>query len=133
MAEKDNSSYEIHGDYFKQSGNVSISKMNSGTITGNAKVAGLLNEAAQEDLDQAVAEIQQLLVQLSETYPTETFAQKGEVADQTIQKIKNNPTLFKKVIKVIKAIGIETLAEAVDNPIFNIAKAGIEAALESES
>ena len=34
------------------------------------------------------------------------------------------------VIKVIKAMGVEALAEAVDNPIFNIAKAGIEAALE---
>ena len=87
----------------------------------------------KQSLAEAAAEIQQLLDQLSQEYPTETFAEKGAVADKTIQEIKDNPTRWQKVIKVIQAMGIEALAEAVDNPIFNIAKAGIEAALESES
>ena len=106
---------------------------NKGNISGDIKVAEVINEAAQQDLAQAAADIQQLLDQLSQTYPTATFAEKGAVADKTIEEIKNNPTLLRKVINVIKAMGIEALAEAVDNPIFNIAKAGIEAALELES
>ncbi|MGK7894259.1 MAG: pentapeptide repeat-containing protein [Xenococcus sp. (in: cyanobacteria)] len=115
-----------------QKGNFGIGQMSGGTISGNAKVAGVINEAAQQDLAQAAAEIQQLLDQLSKTYPTENPLEQMTVGVKLAEEIKNNPTRWQKVINVIKAMGIEALAEAVNNPIFNIAKAGIEAALESE-
>ncbi len=93
-------------------------------------IAGEYNEAAKQDLTQAAAaEIQQLLDQLAQDNPTKTFAEKGAVADIVVGEIVNNPSRWQKVIKVIKAMGIEALAEALDNPIFNIAKAGIEEAL----
>ncbi|MGK7894403.1 MAG: pentapeptide repeat-containing protein [Xenococcus sp. (in: cyanobacteria)] len=131
MANRDH--YEIKGNYYDQKGNVRIGHISGGTISGNAKVAGVINEAAQQDLAQAAAEIQQLLDQLSKTYPTKTSSEKMVVGTKLTEEIENNPTRWQKVINVIKAMGIEAVAEAVDNPIFNIAKAGIEAALESES
>ncbi|MDJ0899670.1 MAG: hypothetical protein QNJ55_12750 [Xenococcus sp. MO_188.B8] len=131
--EKGNYNENIKGNYYEQKGNFGIGHMSGGTISENAKVAGIINKAMQQDLAQSAAEIQQLLDQLSKTYSTKTFAEKGAVADQLLEKIKNNPTRWQKVINVIKAMGVEALAEAVDNPIFNIAKAEIEATLESES
>ena len=128
MAEKDNSNYEIKGNYYNQSGNIGIGH-NENAISENAKVAGVINEAAQQDLAQAAGEIQQLLDQLSQTYPTKTTSEKMAVGTKLTEEIENNPTRWQKVINVIKAMGIEAVAEAVDNPIFNIAKAGIEAAL----
>ena len=103
---------------------------NDGEISGNAKVAAVINEAAPQDLTQAAAEIQKLLNQLEKDNPTETTPEKMKVGTKLVEEISNNPNKWQKVIKVIKAMGVEALAEAVDNPIFNIAKAGIEAALE---
>ncbi|MEM9274385.1 MAG: pentapeptide repeat-containing protein [Cyanobacteria bacterium P01_F01_bin.143] len=120
------------GNTYNQSGNIGIGH-NQGNISGNTKIAGVINESAQQDLTAAATEIQQLLDQLSKTYPTKKYAEKMEVGAKLIEEIENNPTRWQKVINVIKAMGIEALAEAVDNPIFNIAKAGIEAAVESES
>ena len=131
--EKGNYNENIEGNYYEQQGNFGIGHMSGGTISGNAKVAGVINEAAPQDLAQAAAEIQQLLGQLSKTYPTENTLEQMTVGVKLAEEIKNNPTRWQKVINVIKAMGIEAVAEAVDNPIFNIAKAGIEAALESES
>ena len=103
---------------------------NEGEISGNAKVAVVINEAAQQDLTQAAAEIQKLLKQLEKDNPTETTPQKMTVGAKLVEEISNNPDKWHKVIKVIKAMGVQALADAVDNPIFNIAKAGIETALE---
>ncbi|MDJ0903340.1 MAG: COR domain-containing protein [Xenococcus sp. MO_188.B8] len=121
----------IKENTYNQSGNIGIGH-NEGTISGNAKIAGVMNEAVQQDLAEAALEIQQLLDQLSKTYPTKTLAQKGAVADKTIEEIKNNPALLKKVTQAIDASGINKLAEVVDRPIFNLAKDDIEVALESE-
>ncbi|MEM7760115.1 MAG: hypothetical protein AAF298_18620, partial [Cyanobacteria bacterium P01_A01_bin.40] len=117
------------GNTYNQSGNFGIGH-NEGEIKGNAKIGGVINKAAQQDLQQAATEIQQLLEQLSQDNPTETTAQKMVVGAQVVEVISNNPSRWKKPIKVIKAMGIEALAEAIDNPIFNVAKAGLEDALE---
>ena len=110
-----------------QTGNFGIGNMSGGSISGNAKVGGVINEADKQDLTQAAAEIQQLLEQLSKTYPTETFAEKGAIADMTIQEIENNPTLKQKIISSLKAMGIEAFMEAIDHPVANVLRAGIEA------
>ena len=100
---------------------------NQGDIKGNAKVALVINEAAQQDLTQAAVEIQKLLEQLSKDNPTETFAEKGAIADMTIQEIENNPTLKQKIISSLRAMGIEAFMEAIDHPVANVLRAGIEA------
>ena len=121
-----NVSSQSSGNTYHQSGNIGIGH-NEDKIKGNAKVAGVINEAAQQDLKQAAAEIQQLLEQLSKTNPTETLSQKAVVAEKTIENIENNPTLKQKIIKAIKAMGIEAFMEAIDHPIANVLRAGIEA------
>lgn len=55
--------------YYEQNGNIGIGHMGGGEIKDNVKVAGVMNEAQQANLAEAAAEIQQLLEQLSETYP----------------------------------------------------------------
>ncbi|MEM9275837.1 MAG: hypothetical protein AAGA80_23185 [Cyanobacteria bacterium P01_F01_bin.143] len=116
-----------------QKGNFGIGHMSGGTISENAQIAGRIKEAASQDLAQAATEIRQLLDQLSQTYPTNTTSEKMIVGAKITEEIENYPTRWQKAINVIKAMGIEAVAEAVDNSILNIAKAGIEAALDSES
>ena len=56
----------------EQKGNFDISYISKDEIIGNAKVAVVINEAEQKNLADAAQEIQQLLEQLSENYPTNT-------------------------------------------------------------
>ncbi len=126
-----NVSSQSSGNTYHQSGNIGIGH-NEGEIKGNAKIAGVINEAAQQDLTQAAEEIQQLLEQLSKTNPTETLSQKAVVAEKTIESIENNPTLKQKIINAIKAMGIEAFMEAIDHPVANVLRAGIEAYREPQ-
>ncbi|MBW4536812.1 MAG: pentapeptide repeat-containing protein [Pleurocapsa minor HA4230-MV1] len=114
------------------SGNFGIGHMNGGEIKDNAKVAGVINEAEQQNLAQAAAEIQHLLEQLSETYPTTTGKERNIVIGKAVDQIENNPTLKAKVINALKAFGIETFKEAVNHPLINILVATIEGWQEAE-
>ncbi len=114
------------GDIYKQSGNFGIGHMSGGEIKDNAIVAGVFNEAQQQNLAQAATEIQQLLEQLSKTYPTTTYKEKMAVVGEAVDQIENNPTLKAKVINALKAGGTEALKEAIDHPLVNILVATIE-------
>ncbi|MGC1247713.1 MAG: Uma2 family endonuclease, partial [Spirulinaceae cyanobacterium] len=61
------------GDNIRQQGNFGIGNMSGGEIK-DSKVAGVINEAEQQNLAQAAAEIQRLLEQLENSYSTETTA-----------------------------------------------------------
>ena len=137
LIDQGNYNERIEGNYSEQKGDnnamTNITQTHSGSgdnVAGNKNVTNNYNS---QDLAQAAADIQALLKQLEETNPTKTTSQKMAVGLKLTEEIENNPTRWQKVINVIKAMGIEAVAEAVDNPIFNIAKAGIETALESES
>lgn len=84
------------------------------------------NHTAQQNLAEAAAEIQQLLKQLEQSYPTETLTQKAVVAEEAIKRIENNPTLKERVIGALKSAGKETFKEAVAHPLVNVLMAGIE-------
>lgn len=84
------------------------------------------NYAPEQSLTEAAAEIHQLLDQLSETYPTETDSQKDVVADEAIKQINNKPNLKKRIVNVIKAMGVEALKEAIDHPVANVLVAGAQ-------
>jgi len=85
------------------------------------------NHAAQQNLAEAAAEIQQLLKQLEQSYPTETLTQKAVVAEEAIKRIENNnPSLKERVIGALKSAGKEAFKEAVDHPLVNVLMAGIE-------
>lgn len=84
------------------------------------------NYAPEQNLTEAAEEIQQLLEQLTQTYPTVTFSQKAVVADEAIKQINNNPSLKERIINVIKAMGVEALKEAIDHPLANVLVAGVQ-------
>lgn len=90
------------------------------------------NQAQQQSLTEAAAEIQTLLEQLSQTYPTETLTEQAIVAEQALDRIENNPTLKKRVIEVIQAMGVEAFREFIDHPVVNVLLAGIEKWKESK-
>ena len=85
-----------------QQGNFGIGIMSGGEIKGNAKVAGVINEAEEQDLAEAVAEIQALLQQLEQTYPTNTTTEQMVVATKVIEQIESNPTWKQKAYAAFK-------------------------------
>lgn len=80
----------------------------------------------KQNLAEAAAEIQQLLRQLEETYPTTTPREKQIVVAEAIERIKSNPTLKARVVGALKAGGTEALKELVDHPLINILVAALE-------
>ena len=130
---KGNYNENIEGNYYEQSGNFGIGHMSGGEIKEGAKVAGVINEAEKQNLADAATEIQQLLKQLSETYPTTTIREKNKVVIEAVDQIENNPTLKAKVINALKAGGTEAFKEAIDHPLVNILVATIEGWQDAES
>ncbi|NJN13982.1 MAG: hypothetical protein HC815_41370, partial [Richelia sp. RM1_1_1] len=69
------------------------------TFNGSTQVGdgNTQNINQQQTLLEAAKEIQQLLNQLSQTYPTTTTTEKMEVATTAIQHIENNSNLRQRV------------------------------------
>ena len=120
------------GDKYEQKGNFGIGHMSGGEIQEGAKVAGVINEAQKQNLADAAQEIQQLLEQLSEAYPTTTSREKNIVVGEAVDQIESNPTLKAKVINALKAGGTEAFKEAIDHPLVNILVATIEGWQDAE-
>ena len=106
----------IEGNYYEQKGNFGIGHMSGGEIKDNAKVAGVINEAEQQNLAQAAADIQALLKQLEETYPTDTTLGKVAIANEAIQHIDNDPKLTQRILSALKAGGTSALDSLLDHP-----------------
>ena len=104
------------------------------TMTGNRNIhmgGGNYNERIQRDyvqgnyyaagqpqsLAQAAAEIQLLLKQLEQTYPTTTISQQMVVAAEAVNRIENNPLLKERVINAVKSGGLAAFEKAIDNPV----------------
>ncbi len=85
------------------------------------------NYAKQKSLTETAQEIQALLDQLSQTYPTQTFQEKGKMADVALAQINANPTLKAKLMAVIKAMSIESVKQALNHPVAEILIAGVGA------
>lgn len=93
------------------------------------QIGGTIHNYAPEQkqsLDEAAAEIHQLLEQLAQTYPTETLSQQEVVEQEVKRQINNNPTLKERIVNVIKAMGVEALKEAIDHPLANVLVAGVQ-------
>ena len=70
----------------------------------------------QQTLAESAAEIQQLLDQLSQTYPTDTTKGKMAVAAAAIEQIENNHTLTERILGALKAGSIQALGQALNHP-----------------
>lgn len=69
---------------------------------------------------EAAKEIQELLDQLSQTYPTTTVADKSAVAAKAMEEIEKQPDVKKKVLKALKAGGVAAVMELTNNPVVKI-------------
>ncbi len=97
------------------------------------QIGGILNDySSKQSLDEAAAEIQQLLKQLEETNPTTTETEKMMISAKAADEIKNNPTLKARVIGALKSGGTEAFKEAVDHPLVNVLVAIIEGWMQAE-
>ena len=74
-------------------------------------------------LAHAAKEIQDLLEQLSETYPTTTTKEQRTVAAEAIARIESNPTLRQRVINAAKGGALEALKQT---PVGKIVAAAID-------
>ncbi|MHC0061314.1 pentapeptide repeat-containing protein [Nostoc sp. UIC 10890] len=110
-------------------GLVNADTVNAHQIGGNITN---YNPEQKQNLAQAAAEIQQLLNQLSQTYPTTTTSQKMTMVARAVDEIENNPTLKVRVIGALKAGGTEAFKELIDHPLVNILLASIEGWQEAE-
>jgi phosphoenolpyruvate-protein kinase (PTS system EI component) len=93
------------------------------------QIGGTINNYSpkqKQNLAEAAAEIQKLLEQLAENYPTETLTQKAAVAEEALQIIESNPTLKQRVVSAIQAMSLEALMQLIDHPVANILREGIE-------
>ena len=81
-------------------------------------------------LAEAAKEIQQLLDQLSQNYPTTTVADKATVAAKAMEEIEKKPDTKGKIIKAVQAGGIAALIELTNNPVVRILAPMLESLLE---
>lgn len=122
------SSFNLQGAQFA-GGLVNADTLNAGQIGGNITN---YNPEQKQNLAQAAAEIQQLLKQLGQTYPTATTSQKMSVVAKAVDEIENNPTLKARVIGALKAGGTEAFKELIDHPLVNILLASIDGWQDAE-
>ncbi|NER98971.1 MAG: pentapeptide repeat-containing protein [Symploca sp. SIO1B1] len=69
-----------------------------------------------KSLADAAKEIQSLLDQLSQTYPTDTTAAKLDLANKAIQQIEDNPSLAQRIIRALSAGSTSALEQFLNHP-----------------
>ncbi|NEQ69884.1 MAG: hypothetical protein F6K21_31200, partial [Symploca sp. SIO2D2] len=90
---------------------------NSGAMgvlaTGDSTVSDVkveqtnIETKADKSLADAAKEIQELLTELEQTYPTNTVPEQMVVVQEAIQRIENNPTLKQRVIAALQGGTVE--------------------------
>jgi hypothetical protein len=89
----------------------------SGGIAGENYTGDVIhNYAPDKNLAEAAAEIQQLLDQLSKTYPTGSTSEKIELASKAFEEIEKNKSLGQRIIIALKAGGSSALEQSLSHP-----------------
>jgi hypothetical protein len=96
----------------QQTGNFGVG-VNQDGIQGHATVAGILNEAEQQNLTEIITEVQAIITPLVQTYPNNPTTQ----GIKAIEAIEKNPNLKQKLINAAQKGGTEFLKKSFDNPI----------------
>ena len=105
----------------KQAGNFGVG-VNQGEIKDNAKVAGILNEAEQQNLTEIITEVQAIITPLAQTYPNNPTTQ----GIKAIEAIEKNPNLKQKLIEAAKKGCLEAFKKSLDNPVGALIGGAIE-------
>ena len=90
------------------------------------------NYSPDKSLAEAAAEIQQLLDQLSKTYPTITETAEG-TSELVNQEIFRNPTLKERILSALKNGGATALQEMISHPMASVLIAAVEGLRESDN
>ena len=104
--------------------NIGINNMSGGKIN-NSKVAGVINEAEQQNLAQAAEEIQQLLEQLEKSYSTEITTGKMGLATEDVTQIENNPALKGEIVRALKAGSFAAMEKLLNHPTASFVAAAL--------
>ena len=99
------------------SGNIGIAHMSGGAIQDRAKIAGVINEAEEKNLNQLVEEIQDLLSTLEQTNPSNTRKEKFDIADKAIEHIKKDYNLAQRIISALEKGLIDYLKARLISPV----------------
>jgi hypothetical protein len=70
----------------------------------------------KQNLAEAAKEIQQLLTQLDQSYPTDTVAGQMQVAQEVMKEIEQNMPLGDRLLSAIRAGGTEALKQTLNHP-----------------
>jgi hypothetical protein len=99
-------------------------KVQIGTVRGDA-VAGnkIVNE---QNLAEAAKDIQDLIEQLAQTYPTDTMPAKVGFANAIVQHIDANASLSQRLLSAGRAGSIAALGQALNHPLASFVIAAIE-------
>jgi L-fucose mutarotase/ribose pyranase (RbsD/FucU family) len=103
---------------------------NTGEVGSISNSVNKMTTEEKKTLAEAAAEIQQLLDQLSQTYPTKTYVEKHAVATKAMKEIEQKPDVKGKVLKALKAGGVAALMELTNNPVVKILTPMLESLLE---
>ncbi|NEQ37470.1 MAG: hypothetical protein F6K40_14820 [Okeania sp. SIO3I5] len=91
------------------------------------------NEFQQQDVAEAAKDIQELLKQLDETYPSDTTAGKMKIATEVITQIDNNPTKEQRMLSAMKAGGVTAVEQLINHPASSFIIAALEDWQKSKS
>ena len=110
---------ESSGDTYDQKGLVGTGhqSIKIRTVKDHAKGVEIINESQQQNLPEAVAQVQKILQQLSQSYPTNTTTEQMIVATETIKKIESDPNLKQKLISATTSGTLAAIEKALDNPV----------------
>ncbi|NEP46962.1 MAG: hypothetical protein F6K35_50375 [Okeania sp. SIO2H7] len=108
---------EKSDNIFHQSCQFGIGQMSGGEIKDQAKVGGIINEGEQQNLAEAVAQVQRILDQLSQTYPANTVTEKMVIATEAIKEIEADPTLKQRLLNAAREGGLAAIEKVLDNPV----------------
>ncbi len=118
MANKESGNIEVHGN---------VGNLGNQDRSNNSAIVTQHNYGEGQNLTEAAAEIQQLLEQLSQTYPTNTLVEQAVVGTKAIEEIENNPSLKQRTIATLKASSIEAFVQLIHHPVINVMRSGFEA------
>jgi hypothetical protein len=113
--------------------NTHIHQHGLGDNIAGDKVLGDKNQTQinnNPDLAQAARDIKALLDELSEEYNPNSDKGQTKIKESAWAQIKQNPQIKQRTLKALKAVGEETLEQAIDHPVAKVAIKGIQAFLE---
>ncbi|NEN88592.1 MAG: hypothetical protein F6K48_06535 [Okeania sp. SIO3H1] len=124
---------EIHGAVSIK-GEIYGSASSGGEIYGfagkgeikDSKIAHTIYESQEQNLAQAAKDIQELLAQLDETYPSDTTMDRMKIATEVITQIDNNPTKAERILSAIKSGGVAAVEQLLNHPASTFVIAALE-------